>query len=335
VDSVKLLREIIERLSKRKVLIILIGLIVAICSFLVTKSIKTKYTSRSTVFPLTNPGDNPLSSATLGGLLGATDIPKSFSSEASINIIELALSRSIMEDVAATQLPASVPEYGNKTVAAALIQQYNKDCSFLDKKIESPQDSIVTGSLLLTPTIVAKINKNGVLELNYTSTDINLVKPVSDILIASISDFYIRLRVQKATEDYNFTVKKIDSLQKVLNQIDARTIHSYNTTLFTPAEKADYSLPKDNLADEKMLVTQQRNININNREEALWRLQKNTPIIATLDKPNPPFNAERPSSITYAIVGFLLGSLLAVFLVIAGLLYKFAKAAIKETVFKQ
>jgi ABC-type transport system involved in multi-copper enzyme maturation permease subunit len=320
VDSVNLLREIIQRLSKRKILILITGIVFAICSFLIARSIKTEYTSKATIFPLSNPSDNPLSSSGgLGGLLGISSAANSFSSEASINIIELALSRTVREDAAATR----IPEYGNKTVAEILVQQYNNNCSFFSKKIEWPDDSTeraVLGGNLLAPDIAAKINKNGVLELNYTNTDKGLVKPISDILIGSISQFYINLRIAKATADYNFTLLKIDSLQKVLDQLDARTIHAYNTTLFTPADKVDYSLPKENLADEKMLVTQQRNVNINNREEALWRLQKITPIIATLDKPNPPFSIQKASAIIYAIVGFIIGTIIAVLCLIAGLL---------------
>ena len=330
-DSVKLLREIIQRLSKRKLLILITGVAFAICSFLIARSTKAEYTSKATIFPLSTAADNPLSSSGgLGSLLGIPSTTNSFSSDASINIIELALSRTVRENAAATR----IPQYGNKTVAEVLVKQYNNNCSF-GKKIEWPDDStdrVVLGGNLLSPDIMAKINKNGVLELNYTNTDKELVKPISDILIGSISQFYINLRIAKATADYNFTLTKIDSLQKVLDQLDARTIHAYNTTLFTPADKVDYTLPKENLADERALVIQQRNANISNREEALWRLQKITPIIATLDKPDPPFSVKKTSSMIFAIVGFIIGTIIAMFCLIAGLLYRFAKDSIKASI---
>jgi hypothetical protein len=332
VNSTYLLREILRKISRKKALIIITGFILAVLLFFIARSIKTEYTSKATVFPLTNPSDNALSTSSLSSLLGVSDAPKSFSSDASINIIELALSRNVRESVAAERLP----EYGNKMIAELVIQEENSKKPFFSKKIKLPDDSaacVILGGELLMPAINAKMNKNGVLELYFTSSDFGLVKPVSDILVSKISQFYINLRIEKATEDYNFIVKKIDSVQNVLDHLDAKAIQLSNTTVFTPVDRLEYSIPKDNLSDEKLRVAHERDININNREEALWRLQKVTPIIATLDKPNPPFDTEKPSSIIYAIIGFIVGCFIATIIAISGLLYKYVKAEIYKTVF--
>ncbi|MEO7265675.1 MAG: hypothetical protein ABIW38_12210, partial [Ferruginibacter sp.] len=151
--------------------------------------------------------------------------------------------------------------------------------------------------------------------------------------IEKIGQFYKDLKVKKAQIDYNFTVRKMDSLQSVLNVYDRRAIGMNNTTLFVPNEKIEYSIPKENLINQKTRVLGQFNGSANNREEALWRLQKVTPIIEILDKPDPPFDITKPSSILFGILGFIGGIVLFTFLLIAPILYRFAKAEIYRTVF--
>jgi len=106
-----------------------------------------------------------------------------------------------------------------------------------------------------------------------------------------------------------------------------------NTTMFVPSERIEYSIPKENLANQKEWVTRQRDASANNREEALWRLQKVTPIIATLDKPDPPFEVQKPSSVLYGAIGFFLGSILMIFFLLSGLLYRYAKYEIHKAIF--
>lgn len=331
-NSTFLLQAIVRKISRYKLLIIITGLVLAGVLFFIARRSKTEYTSKATIFPLTNPSDNSLASGALSSLLGGGESSKSFSSEASINIIELALSRNVRETLAGTRIPVK----GYKTVAQLMVEEQNKGRSFLSKEIEFPADSVeqvVIGSRLLLPNIMAKINKNDVLELNFTSTDASLVTPISKALIAVISQFYINLRIAKAQADYNFTLGKIDSLQSVINDLDSKAIQMQNRTQFTSGERLEYAIPRDNLGEEKLRIGRERDININNREEALWRLQKITPIIATLDQPTPPFDIEKPSSILYGIIGFIVGCLMAIFFAIAGLLYRFAKAEAHKTVF--
>ena len=288
-----------------------------------------EYTSKATVFPLTSTSDNDLASSTLSNLLGITDAPKSFSSEASINIIELALSRNVREQVASTR----IPQFGNKTVTELLVEQANAHKSLFGKQMTLPDDSAAQaaiGGILLNPNLEAKINKNGVLELYYTNTDSSLVKPISYIILDKISQFYIDLRIQKALTDYHFTLKKIDSIEEVLKNLDTRAISYQNSTYFTPDGKLEYDLPKQNLSLDRQRITDQENASINNREEALWRLQKVTPIIETLDKPEPPFDVKKSSSILYGTVGFLIGVIIATFLAVSGVIYKYIKSEIKN-----
>ncbi len=327
-----LLRRIFLRIGRFKFLIIGVALIFAVAFYVYGKSRKAVYTAHSTVFPLTASNDNSAASSALSNILGLSEAPKSFSQEASINIVELAQSRNTREAVAAERLEA----FGNKTIAELLIEAYNKSKNFWEKAIKNPKSETAlyaTGGDLLKYQLSAKINKNGVLEIAYSNTDENLVSPVSYAIIDKISKFYKELKIEKAKRDYEFTLKKIDSLDQVLESFDRKAVALNNTTLFVPSEKIQYSIPKENLANQKQWVAHQREASANNREEALWRLQKVTPIIATLDKPDPPFDMSKTSSALLAVIGLIVGLVLTIAALISGLLYQYGKDEVYKMVF--
>jgi uncharacterized protein involved in exopolysaccharide biosynthesis len=306
--------ELLKHLIKRKKAILITGALVAIIGLVYAIMAPTTYTSKFTLFPLTNSTDNSATSALggiLGGLSGASST-NSFSNDASINIIELALSRTVRENVASSRLSA----FNNKTVTELLVKENNAHASFWNNKLVVPADSAsaaTLGGLLLFSSITAKINKNGVLEMNYANRDSSLVKPISELIIDAISKFYIDLRTAKALADYQFTLTKIDSLNSVLANVDNKAINFQNTTYFTPSGKLEYQLPQDNLTTDKQRLVDQQSNQITNKEQALWTLQKATPIIATLDHPNAPFDMNSPSMILFTLLGFILGVMIASF----------------------
>ncbi|MCC6259058.1 MAG: hypothetical protein IT254_12105 [Chitinophagaceae bacterium] len=327
-----LLRKIFLRVGKFKFLIAAFTLAMGLLFFFYGRTRKIMYTASSTVFPLTASSDNSAASTALSNILGISEAPKSFSQEASINIVELALSRNTREAVASEKLP----QFGNKSIAELLIETYNNNKAFWEKAVKMPkteQGLYAVGADILKFQVTAKINKNGVLEINYGNINKDLVSPVSYAFIDKISEFYKELKIKKARLDYEFTLKKIDSLDKVLESFDEKAIALNNTTLFVPSEKIQYSIPKENLASQKQWVANQREASANNREEALWRLQKNTPIIATLDKPDPPFEESKTSSVLLGIVGVVLGFVIITFILIAKTLYQYAKEEVYNMVF--
>ena len=326
----ELLKEIFKKLGRFKILILVSGIITALILFFYTKSERPVYTAKATIFPLSNSADNSSSSA-LNGILGLGDAPKSFSSDAAINIIELTLSRYVREAVALAKLPA----FTNKTIAELLISDYNTNRSFSGKPIPLPSDSnslAAAGAAFLQPGIIAKMSKNGVFEIYFSHPNKSLITPISFVLIEKVSQFYIDLKIKKATADYNFTVRKIDSLDKILGKIDYRAIRMQNTTLFAP-DKLEYEIPKEKINVDKLRYTKQRDISLNNQEEALWRLQKLTPIISVLDKPTEPFTVKKSSAITAAFIGFIIGTMVSGLLMVSTLLYQYAQNEIQKNLF--
>jgi hypothetical protein len=141
------------------------------------------------------------------------------------------------------------------------------------------------------------------------------VREVSYIYIDKLSEFYIDLKKKKAQIDFEFAVKKADSLLVVLNRLDRRAIALDESTFFTNEGLKRYNLPKANLAQDKAAVQSQYYYAVNNRESAAYRLQKETPIIEPLDKPEPPYDPSQKSAMIYTFIGLLLGSIIGILLV--------------------
>lgn len=329
-----LLIKILKRLKKFRLVILLVGAGMAALLYIYAKKTKTVYTSRASVFPLTNSGDQSSVNGTLSSILGISEAPKSFSNEAAINIIELATSRTTREAVALEKLDS---EFRYKTIAEMLLRtEANK--SIDDNSIKIPATAAELknrGGTILKAGIQAKINKNGILEINFSSTNERLVSPVSYKIVDKISDFYKELRIGKAQRDYDFTVRKVDSMDKILESIDKEAIHLFNTTQFTPSERIEFQIPKENLSALKERTMRQRDVAANNREEALWRLQKQTPIISILDKPDPPFDKKESSPIFFAVMGFFLGMVLAVVIFSGSLIIRYAEIELQKAIFKK
>jgi uncharacterized protein involved in exopolysaccharide biosynthesis len=327
-----LIRSIFYKLGKYKLLILGVGIFFAILLFFYGHHNRVVYTAKATIFPLTNQSENTLSTSALSGILGIEGTSKSFSSEAAINIVELTLSRNVRQKVAATQLP----QFGNKTIAELLIQDLNDHNFFWEKSIKIPADSNALTSMgaeIINDNLAAKMSKNGVLEIYFSNANKTLITPATNALIEKLSQFYIDLKISKALADYNFTVKKIDSLDGILSRVDKKAIVMQNTTFFTPTDRLEYGLPKENLSMEKSRIVRQRDQSVTNREEATWRLQKATPIISVLDKPTEPFAMSKTSSVLLGMAGFIIGSLICMFFLIAGLLYAYTKSEIYKSLF--
>ena len=313
-NSIELLKQLINRLKKYSWLIAIFAAIFGGFFYYVAKQSVLVYTAKSTVFPLNGTSDNGPGS-TISSLLGLGEGTKSFTGDASINIVELASSRRTREAVAI----ARIPSLKNKTVSELLIEENNKHTGFMQNdRIEPPKDSlskINIASNLLKAAFNAKINKTGILELYVTNSNPDLVREVSYIYIEKLSDFYIDLKKKKAQIDFEFAVRKADSLLIVLNALDKRAIALDESTFFTDQGLKRYNLPKTNLAQDKATVQSQYYYAVNNRESAAYRLQKETPIIEPLDKPEPPFDTVQKSTFTYIILGVFLGFIIGVILV--------------------
>jgi len=327
--SNELIRIIINRLNRIKILILIGGASIAVLMFMIAKNTPTIYSVKSTLYPLTAANDASSASSKLTELIGGGGSSKTLSDDANVNIEEVAKSRRTREAVVAVRLP----DFGNKSISVILIEEYNKNKSRFSSDIKMPTlegDLHSTGANLIATNYMIKVNKNNLLEIVFTSTNEKLLKPASLVLIDKISQFYKELKIKKAQFDFDFTQKKVDSLERVLRKFDNQRIYLNNTTLFVQPGKLQYTVPKENLENNKLLVLAQRNGAASNREEALWRKQKVTPIIEILDAPEPPFNVTKPSNILYGIIGFMIGCLIFTIFSISDIIYRYLRFEVKK-----
>lgn len=313
-NSIDLIKQLLHRLKKYSWLIALLAIGFGGFFYYMAKQNVRLYTSKATVFPLNGTSESSPGS-TISTLLGLGDGTKSFTGDASINIVELAASRRTREAVAMVRIPS----LQNKTVSQLMIEENNRHVGFMQNTfIEPPKDSlgrINIASNLLRGAFVAKINKNGILELYFTNSNTDLVREVNYIYIDKLSEFYIDLKKKKAQIDFEFAVKKADSLLLVLNKLDRRAIALDESTFFTNEGLKRYNVPKLNLAQDKATVQSQYYYAVNNRESAAYRLQKETPIIEPLDRPEPPFDVTEKSKTIYVMMGLILGAFIGIMLV--------------------
>jgi len=315
-NNIELIKQVVKRLKKFSWLIAIIAILFGALFYFMARQGVIMYTSKSTVFPLSSSSDNNISGSAISNILGLSDAPKSFSEEASINIVELATSRRTREAVSKTRIPSK----NNKTVAELLIEENNKHTGVMQND-RIPTEKLDTtmliniSSVILRNTFTAKINKNGILELYFSNSNQDIVREVSYVFIQKISDFYIDLKKKKAQIDYQFAVDKADSLLDVLNALDERAIKLDESTFFTNTELKRFNLPKINLDQDKQTVQSQYYYAVNNREAAAYKLQKATPIIEALDKPEGPYDEDGKSKKLYAFIGLLLGAFIGVIVV--------------------
>ncbi len=322
---------IFHRLRKFRILIIIAGVLAATALALYAMRKPVTYTSVSSVFPLSSSNDNSASSSTLSVLLG-TEGSKSFSDDASVNIIELAQSRTTREEVAAIRDSSM----GNKMIAELLVDDINNHRSLFEDKIIKPgteQALITWAGDQLKEGLYATINKNNTLVLSYTGRSPELVRIISYGFINKISLFYIDLKREKANRDFQFATSKVDSLRTEMNAKDNKLIALDKRTLFTNTSKLEYRVPTENLIADKQMIRQQYAQAVANQQNAAYKLQKATPLIKVLDKPDPPYDIKNKSAVLYGIIGLLGGVILISGLLVVGIILKYARAEVNKSLF--
>ncbi|MEP7252399.1 MAG: hypothetical protein ABI683_08465 [Ginsengibacter sp.] len=330
-NSQELIAAIFHRL-KRFIVIILVICVAAAASLAIYAMKKpVTYTSIASIFPLASSGDNNSSSSALTALLGG-ETSKNFSDDASVNIIELAQSRTTREEVAAIRDSSM----SNKTIAELLVEDINNHRSLLEDKIVAPaneQALITWAGDQLKEGLYASINKNNTLVMSYTGRSPELVRIISYGFINKISLFYINLKKEKADRDFQFATSKVDSLRSIMNVKDQRLIAMDKKTLFTNTSKLEYRVPTENLIADKQMIRQQYAQAVANQQNAAYKLQKATPLIKVLDKPEPPYDVKNKSAVLYGSIGFFGGGAMISFLLVIGIIFRHTKAEINKALF--
>jgi hypothetical protein len=145
--------------------------------------------------------------------------------------------------------------------------------------------------------------------------------------------FYIQLKQEKSRRDFEFATGKVDSLRNVMNSKDNQLIAIDKRTLFTNTNKLEYRVPTENLIADKQMIRQQYAQAVANQQNAAYKLQKATPVIKVLDKPEFPYDIENKSAILYGLIGLFAGGFAVSLLFTGGIIIKFAREEINKVLF--
>ena len=323
-QDIKLLPAIIDRLKKYWFIPLIVAIALGAAGYFYAKKQPRFYTALSTLFSL----DDQKQSSSLSSLISGTS---NFGGEANVYIVDVANSRVVSEKVAGTVLP----EFGMKTIGELLITSYNKAYPSKDPmKVPNDLNELkIIGSQFVRNNMFVEMTKTGLIQLKFTSSDPSYLTQVTNVIINTTIDFYNELKIEKAASDYRFTQKKLDSIDYVLQQYDRRAIQIKNSTRFVPEEKIEYVIPKENLVTDKSRIVALKELSANNREEALWRLQKVKPVVKVLDAPNPPFEESGASKLIYGLIGGLVGLILGLLFINANLIGKFISGEINKSIY--
>lgn len=324
--------EFINRLKRHKYFILIVSLICAATLAVYALKTPVTFTSKSTIFPLTSGNDNTSASSALSALFSGGSDTKSFTDDASVNIVELAQSRTTREEVAAIKDSSR----GNKTIAELLINDINAHRGFLEPKIEIPPSEtalIALGGKILYYGLTASINKNNSFVLTYTGRSPELVRTISYGFIDKISKFYIDLKREKAKRDFEFATGKVDSLSRVINSKDNQLIAIDKRTLFTNTSKMEFRVPTENLITDKQMLRQQYAVAVANQQNAAYKLQKATPVVKVLDNPDPPYDIQNKSPVIYGIIGFFIGLVIALLYASLRLIIRYARNEASKAIY--
>ena len=70
-----------------------------------------------------------------------------------------------------------------------------------------------------------------------------------------------------------------------------------------------------------------------NQQNAAYKLQKSTPVIKVLDRPEPPYYIQHKSPVIFGTIGFFAGFLIIGLLAVSGILLSYVKAETTKVIF--
>lgn len=284
--------------------------------------------------------DNNSSGGALGGALGLAsqfglDLGSSgggaFSGD---NLLELMKSRSMVENTLLT--PVDIGD--KKETLAQLYISFNPRWQNLTKskgidflagadrtKFNLLQDSILGvfyHTLIKSNLSVDKLDKKlSIITVKVDSKNELFSKYFTEILVKTVSDFYISTKTKRSSQNVNILQRQADSVRRELN---AAITGVAVTSDVNP--NPNPSLQIIRVPSQRRQVDVQADIAIltelvKNLELSKMSLRKETPLIQIIDKPILPLEINKVSKLLGTIIGVIIGSFLAVIVIIARKLF--------------
>jgi hypothetical protein len=261
------------------------------------------------------------------------------------NLLELMKSRSMVENA----LLSSINLDGRDETLAELYISYNKiragwqndpkvkNLVFLPhvdrSKFSMQQDSILGGfyqTIIKKNLNVEKPDKKlSIIKVTVKSENEIFSKYFTEVLVKTVSDFYVRTKTKKSSQNVNILQRQTDSVRRELN-----------AAITGVASSADVN-PNANPALQILRVPSQRkqvDVQANqailtqlvaNLEISKMTLRKETPLVQIIDGPILPLEKVRLGKLTGMVLGGFIGGFMVIILL---LVRKFFKEVVSDNV---
>jgi uncharacterized membrane protein len=241
------------------------------------------------------------------------------------NVLEMYKSRTIIENT----LLSEIDYNGKKELIVDRYINFNglrhkwaenpnlKDLTFSNNAVRSRLQDSVLGEIVKNISsnylIVEKLDKKpSIIKVRVEAPNEFFAKAFNDNIVKNVNDFYINTKTQKSLENVIILQQKVDSVKSVLNNnIFSAAAIADATPNLNPTRQAQRVAPMQRSqfsaeANKNILIELVKNL-----ELSKITLRKETPLIQVLDIPVYPLEATKFSTVKGAVIGGVLGLIVA------------------------
>lgn len=174
-------------------------------------------------------------------------------------------------------------------------------------------------SLLSKGLRVNEVDKtNGVIKVSVLSSKEDLAMDLAQVLVATVNDYYVKTKTQKAQEQVNALQLKASEYSDRLSSTMYQTASSIDNVPYANPNRQVSEVPARRRGIDVEVNTTLYGQIMASLELAKADLAKATPILLVVDAPTYPLPVEHPSTTLWSIVG----AIVALFLTISFLLIR-------------
>jgi len=292
-------------LNRRKGIIIVISLILAIITGFLTYRTKEQFATYSKIFPLSF---SKSSSSPVDAIKAQFGISDKTDYSVIYNINVLAKSKLISTNVVKNK--STNPKY--KTIAHWLIAEYNDHAGPLTKKIKIPSNDTLSvflaGSSLLIASIDVVTDKTEFTKITTKSYDKKLSKLLNECILRELSDYYIQVSTEKPRTDLIKLGQMRDSLKNEMDAVESAIAGFQDANQLSV--KYSTNIPQAKLLRARAEIEQLYTTTATAYHNARFKLLSESPIFQILDLPGEPYETIKPSWKKFSFVAFFLSAFL-------------------------
>jgi hypothetical protein len=304
----------LDRIKRKWLAIILIALVPAILMVWQALSKPSLYVAKTVFHPETgqqngsNRGNalslilgNPGEGGETGFMIGVLK-SRNISEAVTSDTIDWKGEQQLVADIISNAYPKSYSLLG-----------YIQNLLFPPSTSTSYQSKVLSTASAIRSSMFIEATPDGFINLDISFYTQEMAGLISRLYIKNLNEYYTRQKTAKASNNVTFFTRRADSIQRELEKTSRSLARYYDRNqnlVFTEDQVVPTELLLRQDIQKQMFVTLTLT-----KEQALAQLQQDTPIIQILDHPNPPYKSMEANPILYGTIGFIIGLILAMFLI--------------------